>query len=83
MIRMAVVGAGSIGMEHIRALEKAEGCCLCAVCDTDENRAAQAAKPYGVPWLTDYREIPGPRAGRRGDPEPAASSACRQHCIFS
>ena len=26
MIRMAVVGAGSIGMEHIRALEKAEGC---------------------------------------------------------
>ena len=59
MIRMAVVGAGSIGMEHIRALEKAEGCCLCAVCDTDENRAAQAAKPYGVPWLTDYREIPG------------------------
>jgi len=53
------------------------------VCDTDENRAAQAAKPYGVPWLTDYREIPGRVQADAVILNLPSSSAWRQHCIFS
>ena len=59
MIDIAVVGVGIIGMEHIRAIEKTNGCRLCAVCDTDKEKAARTAEKYSVPWFADYRDIPG------------------------
>ena len=58
MIKIAVVGTGIIGHTHLAAIDKYDGCSLCAVCDTNEEKAREAAERYGVPYLLDYREIP-------------------------
>ena len=58
MIRLAVVGTGSIGLEHIRAMEQTDVCGLAAVCDCREEVAASIGGRFGVPWTTDYRKLP-------------------------
>jgi len=56
-IRVAVVGAGQFGRNHVRIARQAENVELVAVVDTDPARAAEAAE--GVLALTDHRELRG------------------------
>ncbi len=58
MIHLAVVGTGIIGASHLAAIAESNNCRLCAVCDVNETSATAAAVKYGVPYFTDYREIP-------------------------
>lgn len=56
-IRVAVVGAGQFGRNHVRVAREAERAELVAVVDTDPARAAEAAD--GVLALTSHRELAG------------------------
>jgi predicted dehydrogenase len=47
-LRMAVIGAGNMGREHLGDLASMEGVRLAAVCDIDPARAAAAAAKYGI-----------------------------------
>ncbi len=58
MIDIAVVGAGIIGADHLKAIEKNDNFRLVAVCDKNEERARRFAEGYGVPYFLDYRDIP-------------------------
>src|SRR5258708_4663152 len=56
-IRVAVVGAGQFGRNHIRVARQAERAELIAVVDIDATRAAEAAE--GCLALSDYRDLRG------------------------
>ena len=58
MIKTAVIGTGSIGAEHLTAIEHSDEFALAAVCDTNYKRAEVFGKKYNAPVFTDYREIP-------------------------
>ena len=58
MIRFAVVGTGIIGRSHINALAKIDEAKLVALSDINEEAVSQLAKELGVPYFTDYRDIP-------------------------
>ena len=52
--RVCIVGYGSIGPIHARALERIEGAVLTAVCDIDADRRAACAARYGVKEYADF-----------------------------
>lgn len=57
MLKVAVIGCGSISCMHLdpaAALEEAE---LVAVCDIDSDRAERAAQKYNAKPYTDYMEM--------------------------
>ena len=56
-IRVAVVGAGQFGRNHVRVARQAERAELVAVVDIDATRAAEAAE--GCLALSDYRDLRG------------------------
>ena len=56
-IRVAVVGAGQFGRNHVRVVRQSERAELLAVVDIDAARAAEAAA--GCTALTDYRDLRG------------------------
>jgi predicted dehydrogenase len=56
-IRIAVVGAGQFGRNHIRVARQAERAELVAVVDIDAARAVEAAEGCAV--LSDYRHLRG------------------------
>jgi predicted dehydrogenase len=56
-IRVAVVGAGQFGRNHVRVARQSEGAELVAVVDTDRGRAQEAAE--GLLALGDHRELTG------------------------
>jgi predicted dehydrogenase len=56
-IKVGVIGVGRLGAFHVQKYRLLEGCDLVAVADIDEKRARKIAKPVGVPYLTDYREL--------------------------
>jgi len=56
-VRVAVVGAGQFGRNHVRVARQAEGGDLVAVVDTDRARAMESAD--GVLAFEDYRELTG------------------------
>ena len=58
MMNIAVVGAGTIGISHIKAIEASGRCRLCALCDVNEEKAKKLAEEYGVEYFNDYRQIP-------------------------
>ncbi len=58
MIKTAVVGTGSIGEEHLSAIENLKEFQLCAVCDTNEEKGKAFAKKYGVRFFENYKDIP-------------------------
>ena len=56
-VRMAVVGAGSMGSNHVRDLARMDNVELCAVCDINPATADRAAAAYGVPVFTNYHDL--------------------------
>jgi predicted dehydrogenase len=58
-IRVAVVGAGQFGQNHIRVVNQSTRATLVAVVDTDEVKAKTAAQKYGCSAVTDFRELRG------------------------
>lgn len=57
-INLAVVGTGSIGLQHISSVLTTKGTKLSAICDSDGSRARETALKYGdLPWYTDYNEV--------------------------
>jgi predicted dehydrogenase len=56
-IRIAVVGAGQFGRNHVRVVRQSERAELVAVVDIDPARAAEAAE--GCAALSDYRDLRG------------------------
>jgi predicted dehydrogenase len=59
MIRVAVVGAGQFGRNHIRVVSQSPRAELAAVVDVDAGRAREAAAAHGCEALTTYGDLPG------------------------
>jgi predicted dehydrogenase len=57
--RVAVVGAGQFGRNHVRVAAQSPRCDLVAVVDSDASRASEAAAANGCAALTDFRELAG------------------------
>ncbi|HCM27388.1 MAG TPA: oxidoreductase [Treponema sp.] len=55
--RLAVVGIGGMGGQHLRELAAMEGVELAAVCDVDGAKADAAAEKYSVPAYHDARTL--------------------------
>jgi len=58
MLKIAVVGTGIIGLDHLKAIEMSKNLRLVAVCDVNEDKVRSVAKEYEVPYFLDYKEIP-------------------------
>ena len=56
-IKTAVIGAGSMGKNHVRILSELSS--LIAVCDIDEVNGKKVADDWGVKWVKDYKTILG------------------------
>lgn len=56
-VRVALVGAGEFGRNHLRVLNQSEQAELVAVVDADPSKAHTAAGQYGCIPLEDYREL--------------------------
>lgn len=56
-LKVAVVGAGSMGMNHLRVLSDfgGEDVCLVGVAETAEAPLSQAVRRFHIPGYTDYR----------------------------
>ncbi len=58
MIRVAVVGAGFWGSNHVRVLSELDSCEVIAVCDVKYERAGFLARKYHIEnYLTDFDEL--------------------------
>jgi len=57
-IRLAVVGAGAFGRNHMRVVRESGRAELAAVVDTDPARAGEAASQFGCPAL-NLEDLPG------------------------
>ncbi len=58
-IRVAVVGVGDFGRNHVRVLRELEGAELAGLLDTDSQRAARVAAEFGVPVLDNIEALAG------------------------
>lgn len=69
-IRIAILGCGTIGDVHARAIaELPEICELAAICDVNPDRAEEYAKKYGTKAYSDYAKM-------LSDPKIDAVSIC-------
>lgn len=57
MYKIGVIGTGIIGHTHLRTLAQSDECETAAVVDINAEKAEEAAREYGVPFYTDYRDI--------------------------
>src|SRR5579863_6552138 len=58
-LRIAVVGAGEFGKNHVRIVRQSERAELVAVVDTNHARASEVAAANGCAALSDVRELTG------------------------
>jgi len=56
-VRFGIVGAGGMGRGHARTMQSIDECVLTAVCDASAEAAERAGDEFGVPHLTDHREL--------------------------
>ena len=57
-VRLGMVGAGTIGREHLEACQECTGLEVTAVCDVHAGRGKSLAKEFGVPNVfADYRDL--------------------------
>ncbi len=59
-IRVAVIGAGAFGRNHVRVLSQMREAELVAVVDLDAEKAGKLAAEYGTCAVTTIDELPGP-----------------------
>lgn len=57
-LRVAVVGAGVFGRNHLRVIRDSARATLAGVFDTDRDRCVAAAREFGCPALESLDEIP-------------------------
>ena len=57
LIRVGVIGYGTIGQIHSKALASMPGCALTVVADLDADRKAQAQRDFGVAVVHDLEEM--------------------------
>ncbi|HML18399.1 MAG TPA: Gfo/Idh/MocA family oxidoreductase [Bryobacteraceae bacterium] len=55
--RIAVIGAGSFGRNHLRVVHRSENARLAGVLDSDPSRAAGAAAAYGCPAFDSLEQL--------------------------
>jgi predicted dehydrogenase len=55
--RIAVVGAGAFGRNHLRVIHQSEHAALAGILDTDPSRAAESAAAYGCPVFQSLEEV--------------------------
>jgi predicted dehydrogenase len=55
MLRVAIIGAGTIVGQHIEAIAQIDRLIIAAVAEVREERAEEVAKRYGVKPYTDYK----------------------------
>jgi predicted dehydrogenase len=58
-VRIAVIGAGSFGRNHLRVLRNSPNAQLAAVVDTNPDRAAIASAEFGCPAVSSLDELRG------------------------
>lgn len=59
-LNVAVVGAGAIGLDHIRSFQSHPSARVVALAETSPERGREAATQFGIPDLcTDYRDLLG------------------------
>ena len=56
-VKVAVVGAGVMGVNHARILSLAPGAHLSLVVDRDADRAKSLGARFGCPWTTDLANL--------------------------
>lgn len=56
-IKIGIVGAGIIGIDHKRAILKNEDCTLVSVCDLVIGKANELAEDTGAKTYTDYKKM--------------------------
>lgn len=59
MLRVAVIGAGRMGLNHLRIYDLLKGITIVAVVDADPARAAEAAQRFGCQALTSVDQLVG------------------------
>ena len=57
IMKMAVIGVGSMGRNHVRVLMEMPNVKLVGVADTNQEMATLVAGKYGVPVFADYRRL--------------------------
>lgn len=57
MIKVAVIGAGSIGQHHVRIFSGLDNVELVGIADTDSARSEELASKYGCRAYSDYRDL--------------------------
>jgi UDP-N-acetylglucosamine 3-dehydrogenase len=57
MIKVGVIGVGSMGQNHARVFAQSEDAELLAVADYNEEQAERIGKKYNVAAFSDYREM--------------------------
>ena len=58
-LRVAVVGAGAFGRNHLRVVRDSSQAELAGVVDIDADRAEQAGKDFGCPAFRHWRQLAG------------------------
>ncbi len=56
-MRVAVIGVGSMGINHLRVYSELDGVHLSGVSDVNPERLKAIADRYSIPTYTDYREL--------------------------
>src|SRR5919198_308710 len=56
-LKAAVIGAGSMGRNHVRVYTELEGVELVAVADPSEPNREKVERRFGVPAYPDYRQM--------------------------
>lgn len=57
MTRVALIGLGAMGRNHLRVLSEIEGSQLAAVCDQDKSVVAAASSKYSIPGYNSPKEM--------------------------
>lgn len=57
MIRVGVIGVGTMGQHHVRIYSEMDGVKLVGISDVDKTRVEKLAFQYGTKPFTDYKEL--------------------------
>lgn len=83
MIRMAVIGVGGMGKNHVKIFQKIKGCRVTAVCDLNIKRAEKIAESFKI--TAAYGSVTDLLAKEKLDAVSVATndSAHRDSCLLA